>query len=114
MSSSELSREAVGAMEITLDIRPETLHRFMAAHADLRECLGYVPPLEWFMAHALDSSNPAAVENLLSKWAGTTCVTAGCSIDRPATKLRREPVGSKRLPDYPVLLAFSARMVCSV
>ena len=45
-------------MQITLEIRPETLHRFMAAHADLTTWLGYVPPLEWLMAFALDSSDP--------------------------------------------------------
>ncbi len=51
-------------MQITLEIRPETLHRFMAAHADLTTWLGYVPPLEWFMAFALDSSDPAALEKI--------------------------------------------------
>ena len=32
-------------MQITLEIRPETLHRFMAAHAELTTWLGYVPPI---------------------------------------------------------------------
>ncbi len=52
-------------MQITLEIRPETLHRFMAAHAELTTWLGYVPPLEWFMAFALDSSDPAGLEQTL-------------------------------------------------
>lgn len=52
-------------MKITLEIRPETLHRFMAAHADLTMWLGYVPPLEWLMAFELDSSEPDAVVQTL-------------------------------------------------
>lgn len=52
-------------MQITLDVRPETLHRFIAAHADLTTWLGYVPPLEWFMAFALDTSDPAELEKTL-------------------------------------------------
>ncbi len=52
-------------MQITLEICPETLHRFMAAHAELTTWLGYVPPLEWFMAFALDSSDPADLEKTL-------------------------------------------------
>ena len=54
-------------MRITLEIRPETLHRFMAAHAELTTWLGYVPPLAWFMAFALDSSDPAALEKSLEE-----------------------------------------------
>ncbi len=52
-------------MQVTLDIRPETLHRFMAAHADLSTWLGYVPPLEWFVGYALDASDPADLEKIL-------------------------------------------------
>ena len=52
-------------MEITLDVRPETLLCFMAAHADLTRWLGYVPPLEWLMAFALDSSDPTDLEKTL-------------------------------------------------
>ena len=52
-------------MQVTLDIRPETLHRFMAAHADLSTWLGYVPPLEWFVRYALDASDPADLEKIL-------------------------------------------------
>ncbi len=52
-------------MEITLDIRPETLHRFMAAHAELTTWLGYAPPFKWFLAFALDASDPAGLEKTL-------------------------------------------------
>ncbi len=52
-------------MEITLEIRPDTLHRYMAAHAELTNWLGHVPPLEWFMSFALDSSDPAKLEKTL-------------------------------------------------
>lgn len=52
-------------MQVTLEIRPETLHRFMSAHADLTTWLGYVPPLEWLMAFALDSADPAELEKTL-------------------------------------------------
>ena len=52
-------------MQITLEIRPETLRRFMAAHADMTTWLGHVPPLEWLMAFALDSSEPDAVVQTL-------------------------------------------------
>ena len=54
-------------MQITLEIPPETMHRFMAAHAELTTWLGYVPPLEWFMAFALDSSDPGALEKSLEE-----------------------------------------------
>ena len=54
-------------MEITLNVRPETLHRFMAAHAELSAWLGYIPQLEWFMSFALDSSDPAALEKSLEE-----------------------------------------------
>ena len=59
--------KAVDAMQITLEIRPEILHRFMAAHADLTTWLGYVPPLEWFMSFALESSDPAALKKSLEE-----------------------------------------------
>ena len=52
-------------MEITLDVRPETLHRFMAAHTNLSNWLGYPPPFQWFLAFALDSSDPAELEKTL-------------------------------------------------
>ena len=52
-------------MQITLNVRPETLHRFMAAHAELTRWLGYVPSFEWFLAFALDSSDPAELEKTL-------------------------------------------------
>lgn len=52
-------------MHVTLEIRPDTLHRFMAAHADRTSWLGYVPSLEWFMAFALDSSEPVDLEKTL-------------------------------------------------
>ena len=45
-------------MLVNLEIRLETLHHFMAAHTDMTIWHGYVPPLEWFMAFALDSSDP--------------------------------------------------------
>ena len=52
-------------MQVILEIRPQTLHRFMAAHADLTTWLGYVPPLGWFMGFALDSSEPDALVQTL-------------------------------------------------
>ena len=52
-------------MQITLEIRPETLHRFMAAHAELTRWLGYVPPFDRFLSFALDSSDPAELEKTL-------------------------------------------------
>lgn len=52
-------------MQITLEVRPETLHRFMAAHSNLSAWLGYVPPLEWFLAYALESTDPADLEKAL-------------------------------------------------
>ena len=52
-------------MEITLNIRSETLYRFMAAHADLTQWLGYIPPFDWFLSFALDSSDPAELEKTL-------------------------------------------------
>lgn len=67
MPQADLKYQSVSAMEITLDIRPETLHRFMVAHADLTNYLGYTPPLEWFMAHALDASDPADLEKTLRR-----------------------------------------------
>ena len=37
----------------------------MSAHAELTTWLGYAPPFKWFMAFALDSSDPAELEKTL-------------------------------------------------
>ena len=52
-------------MQITLEVRPETLHRFMAAHAKLTNWLGYPPPFKWFLSFALDATDPAELEKSL-------------------------------------------------
>ena len=56
-------------MQVTLEVHPDTLARFQDAHANLAAWLGYVPPLEWLMAFALDCSDPGDLDETLRQMA---------------------------------------------